>query len=141
MIERTLLFNNQAMLPFAGAMLVLLGIAIVWLYRVERHMVRRTSGIVLTVLRVVLLLLLLLMLTEPIISVTTTRARRGAVIVMMDHSRSMQIPDRERPAHEKFRIADALGLLPEGVHRSTLAAAELTLARLASEAGQAKDIG
>ena len=136
MIETTrkLIFGNPAMLLWAGVAALILGGLIVTLYRIERGMIRKGSGVVLTVLRVVLLVLLLLMLTEPIISMTRTEPRKGALIVLVDNSRSMQIPDRERPDYEKLRIADALGMLPEGVHRSGLAACEEQLAALLSDA-------
>jgi len=130
MVERTLIFGNKAMIPFALALAAVLGVLIVHLYRTERHMVSRRVGRILTALRVGLLLVLMLMLTEPIIGITSTQPRRGVLVVMVDNSRSMQISDRERPGYEKLRLADALGLLPAGVRRSGLASAQENLAEL-----------
>ena len=130
MVERSLLFNNRVMIPFALALVPVMGFVIFHLYRTERRMIRRRVGAVLTVLRISLLIVVLMMLTEPIISITITEPRRGTLIVMVDNSRSMQIPDRGRPGFETLRIADVLGGLPEGVHASTISLAEEDLARL-----------
>ena len=137
MVERTLMFGNKTMVPFSLGLIAVLGVLIVYLYRTERRMIRRWVGVVLTVLRVILLVILLLMLTDPIISITTTEGRLGTLIVMVDNSRSMQIPDGDRPGYEKLRLADALGLLGEGVHRSGLASAEEGLAVVLDDAGTA----
>lgn len=133
MVERSLIFNNPGVIPFAIGLAVVLSALIVYLYAIERKMVPRRLGLVLTGLRAALAVVVLLMLTEPIVSMKTTEPRRGTVIVMVDNSRSMQIADRERPAWEKLRIAGALGLLPEGIHRSHLSACyDATAALLAA---------
>ena len=130
MVERTLLFANKSMIPFSIGLAIVLGGLIVYLYRAERSMIRRRAGRILTALRIALILILLVMLTEPIISITTTLNRKGTLIVMVDNSRSMQIPDLERPAWERLRLADALGLLPKGVHRSDLRTSQESIAAL-----------
>jgi hypothetical protein len=129
------MFANKTMIPFALVLAAVLGVLVVYLYRTERHMVSRRVGRLLTGLRVALIIILMLMLTEPIISITGTQPRRGVLMVMVDNSRSMQIADRERPGYEKLRLADALGLLPEGLHRSGLVSAREALAELLAGTG------
>ncbi len=134
MIERTLLFTNKAMIPFSIGLAIVLGALILYLYRAERSMVRPAAGRILTGLRIALVAVLLVMLTEPIISVTMTETRNGTLVVMVDNSRSMQVGDADRPAWERLRLADALGLLGEGVHRSGLRVSEESLGRVLTDA-------
>ncbi len=84
--------------------------ALVWLYALERRIVARRTGLALTALRVGLLALVVLMLVQPVLASVFTQTRRRTVAVLLDNSASMRIPDRHMPAHEKLRLAEALGL-------------------------------
>ncbi|MCL2701142.1 MAG: hypothetical protein FWE88_05555 [Phycisphaerae bacterium] len=80
------------------------------LYRLERRTVARPLGLTLTVLRVAAALLIVMMLAQPVRSLTLTDRIQRQVAVLLDESASMLIHDTALLPHEKFRLAERLGV-------------------------------
>jgi len=80
------------------------------LYRLERRTVARGLGLTLTALRVAAVLLVVLMLAQPVRSRDITDTIQRQVAVLLDESASMLIHDTALLPHEKFRLAERLGL-------------------------------
>lgn len=107
--ERALIFTGLGSLVwvvlFGGAALTL----VVYLYRTERKLVRPRAGWLLVALRVAAALVVLLMFLEPVISITRTLARKSVLLVLVDGSRSMQVPDTTQSGGRRLVLAHALG--------------------------------
>ena len=88
----------------------LLAEALIWLYALERRVVSRRMGLLLTGLRLGLLGLLVLMLTQPVRVWVSGQTRKRTVAVLVDTSASMQIADRQLLPHERLRLAEALSV-------------------------------
>ncbi len=86
---------------------------IVYLYAVERRLVSRAMGLVLTLLRVTLVVLILAMLGEPTAAIDRTESKTRTLAVLTDVSASMDVTDRQMSLGERLRLADALGRLSE----------------------------
>jgi hypothetical protein len=84
--------------------------AVLWLYRLERTIVSRPKGLVLTGLRVVVVLALAAMLAKPVLRVIRDHRRQPYVVVLADSSASMRIADTQAPPHERLRLAEMLGV-------------------------------
>ncbi len=80
------------------------------LYRLERRAVPRRLGLALTLLRVALALALLIVLCQPVLVLNTVREFRRQVVVLLDESDSMRVPDNNLTAGEKVRLAEGLAL-------------------------------
>ena len=80
------------------------------LYRLERHAIPRRLGLALTLLRVALALALLIVLCQPVLVFNTVREFRRQVVVLLDESDSMRVPDNNLTAGEKVRLAESLAL-------------------------------
>lgn len=80
------------------------------LARLERNIVSRRAGRALTILRVSTLLAVILMLCQPIIVFNFARQLQRRVVVLLDVSASMQIPDNNLTAAEKLRLSESLQL-------------------------------
>ena len=120
-VERALIFTGKDMLLWVlvlGAVALVLAVV---LYRVERRLVRPAIGTLLVALRVLAITLLLLMFLEPVISVTETTSHKSTLLVLIDVSHSMMIPDTTLPPGEALDIACALGKLPPEIRTSPLA--------------------
>jgi len=104
-----LLATNWPIWPVALATVGLVE-AIIWLYRLERRIVPRRTGLALTALRVALLALLALMLIQPVWVSVWSETRRRAVAVLVDASASMQIADRQLRPYQKLRLAEAFSV-------------------------------
>ncbi|MHC4717705.1 MAG: hypothetical protein ACYS5V_12100, partial [Planctomycetota bacterium] len=89
---------------------VVLTEALIGLYRLERRIVSRRAGSVLTGLRIALAILLALMLLQPVWVSIWTETHRKTVAILVDVSASMQIPDRQLPAYRKLRLAEAFSI-------------------------------
>src|SRR5262245_1151817 len=84
---------------------------IAWLYRYELRLVRPLAARVLFGLRLLVVLLLVFVICfQPAASHGVTEAVPGLVLVALDRSDSMGIPDPQRPLAEKLRLARALKL-------------------------------
>lgn len=82
-----------------------------WLMRLERRVVSRSVGWVLLSLRILVLGVILMLLLQPVLTTQLDVTQRGRVIVAVDASQSMEIPDTNAPLGEKLRWAQALGML------------------------------
>jgi hypothetical protein len=94
------------------ALLGLLPLVLVsWLYRYELRLIRRLTALALLSLRLaVIALLWLLIAFQPMVARSTTEEQPGRVIVAVDRSASMDVPDPQRPVLDKLRLARALKL-------------------------------
>ncbi|HUU96333.1 MAG TPA: hypothetical protein VM487_11380, partial [Phycisphaerae bacterium] len=102
-------------------------------YRHERAMVSGGMGRALAILRACLPVLLLLLLLEPVFSIHWSESLKGRVILLLDSSLSMAANDDRRPDDERVRLADSLGLLPDGVRDKSF---EKLAARASHDAAQ-----
>jgi hypothetical protein len=96
-----------------GMVLLLLAppILVVWLYRYEMRLIKRSTALRLLTLRMLALaLLLFIVLLQPIVQRTTKYELPGRVIFAVDRSESMDVADPQRPNVDKLRLARALKL-------------------------------
>src|SRR5262245_60369705 len=94
--------------------LVPLGL-ILWLYRYEMRLVRRRTAAMLLSLRVLVILLLWCVVgLQPTLVRFTTVEVPGRVLIAVDRSASMNVPDPQRTKLEKLRLARALNLKVDG---------------------------
>ncbi len=91
--------------------LVALGLVLA-LYRYERRLVSRRTGLTLLVLRVLAALALVAALFEPIAERTYRERIKGRVLVGVDLSESMATVDPGRPAESRERLRETLDLSP-----------------------------
>ncbi|SIO32298.1 hypothetical protein SAMN05444166_3779 [Singulisphaera sp. GP187] len=113
------LFGSRRLL-LAGASLGWLwvaagGIALVLLlvlYREERRLVSRRTGLGLLGLRLTAAAVLVLALFEPIASRSYRETTKGRVIVAVDVSESMTTADPDRPGTDRQRLAKTLRMSP-----------------------------
>jgi hypothetical protein len=101
--------------PGQIAVLTLLGLGpvllVFWLYRHELRLVRRLTAVALLGLRLATVAILwLLVALQPVVVRATTEELPGRVIVAVDRSASMDIPDPQRTVGDKLHLARALGL-------------------------------
>jgi hypothetical protein len=102
--------------PAAQAALLLLAFfvpaaLVLWLYRYEMRLVRRSAALALLGMRLgVLLALFTLFAVRPIAARSTFEELRGRVLVAVDRSGSMDVADPQRPAIDKLRLTRALRL-------------------------------
>src|SRR5438094_4679858 len=86
-------------------------VLIVWLYRTELRLVRRSVARSLLALRLVVVVLLLgLVCLQPMLAHTLTEELPGRVLIAVDGSESMSLADPQRPAVDKLRLARTLRL-------------------------------
>ena len=90
---------------------VLLAEALVWLYKLERKVVSRRVGIVLTALRLTLLGLITLMLLQPVFASSWGKDTKRSLIVLVDDSASMHIADNNLSPEEKIRLAEGFSII------------------------------
>src|SRR5207248_2945470 len=80
-----------------------------WLYRYEMKLVARSTARVLLALRVLALTLLVLLVgLQPVYARTAQEEMPGRVILTIDVSDSMHVPDPQRDPVDKLRLARAL---------------------------------
>jgi hypothetical protein len=108
------------------------------LYREERRLVSRGSGLALLGLRLLAATVLVLALFEPIASRVWREAVRGRVLVAVDDSESMTTVDPNRPLEERKALATSPGDRVEGLTRRDIArrlidGPESPLARLSTD--------
>ena len=80
------------------------------LARLERNIVSPRAGRTLTVLRVSSILAVLLILCQPVVVFNAVRHIQRHVVVLLDVSASMQVPDNNLSAAEKLRLSESLQL-------------------------------
>ena len=102
-------------LPLQITVLALLALVpvllVLCLYRYELHLVRRYAAIsLLTVRLLVIVLLWCVVGLQPIVARFSTEDLPGRVLVAVDRSNSMGVPDPQRTPLEKLRLARALKL-------------------------------
>jgi len=119
----------------AGLLAVVL---LLLLYREERRLVSRASGLGLLGLRLLAASVLVLALFEPIASRVWQESVRGRVLVAVDDSESMTTIDPDRPAAERKALATSPGDRVEGLTRRDIArrlvdGPESPLARLSTD--------
>jgi hypothetical protein len=92
-------------LLLGGALLIE---GVIALGRIERLLVSRRAGIALSTLRAAVVLAAVLMLCQPVLVFNTFRRIQRHVVVLLDVSASMQIPDDNLTPAEKVRLSEAL---------------------------------
>src|SRR5262245_27598628 len=102
------------------ALLALLGVVpvalVVWLYRYEMRLIRRPAAVLFLGLRLVVIALLWCVVgLQPMLARSTTEELVGRVLIAVDQSGSMNVPDPQRPRLDKLRLARALKLRVDGV--------------------------
>jgi hypothetical protein len=80
------------------------------LARLERNIVSPRAGRALTLLRISALLAIILMLCQPVLVFNIARKLQRHVVVLLDVSASMQIPDNNLTPGEKIRLSESLQL-------------------------------
>jgi hypothetical protein len=92
------------------------GALLLWLYRYELRLVRRRTAVLLLGLRLVMIALLwfLITLTPELKGPTRTKELSGRVVLAIDQSGSMSVPDPQRTRLEKLRLVRTLKLRAEG---------------------------
>src|SRR6266851_4527627 len=84
---------------------------VLWLYRYELRLVSRVAAGMLLVLRLLVLgIILFLFCLQPVYARDKTEGVPGRVLVAVDRSDSMDVPDPQRTLAEKLRLARALKL-------------------------------
>jgi hypothetical protein len=101
------------------ALLALLGLIpvalVVWLYRYEMRLIRRATALLFLGLRLLVIALLWCVVgLQPVLARYTTEELPGRVLIAVDQSGSMNVPDPQRPRLDKLRLARALNLKVEG---------------------------
>ena len=91
------------------------------LYREERRLVSRSTGLVLLGLRALAAAVLVLALFEPIAARIWRETVRGRVLVAVDDSESMTTVDPKRPAEELKALSTSPGDRVEGLTRRDIA--------------------
>src|SRR4051812_37026537 len=94
-------------------LLALLGLVpvalVVWLYRYEMRLIRRSTAVLFLGLRLVVIALLWCVVgLQPVLARSTTEELAGRVLIAVDQSGSMNVPDPQRPRLDKLRLARAL---------------------------------
>ncbi|MFP4057908.1 MAG: hypothetical protein ACLF0G_13660 [Candidatus Brocadiia bacterium] len=82
--------------------------ALLLLYRLERRIVPRRTGMALGALRVAVALLVVAMLCRPVRPYVSNRTIERYVAVLVDDSASMHVPDTNLGPSDKLRLAEAL---------------------------------
>lgn len=84
-------------LPFWFYLALVSGTAvfIMWFYAHMRANMRKRDRILLALARIAALAIIILALFQPALTVTTTEARGNTVVVLLDDSQSMRIPDHD----------------------------------------------
>ncbi|HYT93728.1 MAG TPA: hypothetical protein VEL76_33725 [Gemmataceae bacterium] len=101
--------TGLALLAIVPLMLIL------WLYRYEMRLVRRRTAALLLGLRVLVILLLWSVVgLQPTLARFTTVEVPGRVLIAVDRSASIGVPDPQRTKLEKLRLARALNLKIDG---------------------------
>ena len=127
-------------LPLAIAVIALAAMIVAWISRTRG---KRISVLArsLPALRIVALAALLFSITKPVIVRSQIDSLEGELVVLLDRSRSMSVSDPERSPAQRVAIADACGLLGDGVRfaagRDEVAAAR-ALNNLADAIGTAR---
>lgn len=106
--EKVVVFStswNVWSLMLAGALLVE---SIMALARLERNIISRRAGRTLTLLRLGAVLAVLVVLCQPVRIFDAIRRFQRHVVVLLDVSGSMQVPDNNLTDSEKVRLAEAL---------------------------------
>src|SRR5262245_29280899 len=86
-------------------------VMVLGLYRYELRLVDRSVALGLLGLRLFVILLLLLVITlQPVAARPVIEEKPGRVLIAVDRSGSMDIPDPQRPAKDKLRLARAFRL-------------------------------
>ncbi len=83
---------------------------VIALYQLERRIVSRRVGRWLLGLRLLASAAVLTILVQPVFARDLTEKKDRNVVVLIDHSASMQIADKDRPVEEKLAIAQAGGM-------------------------------
>jgi len=89
-------------------MAALLTEGVMALARLERNIVSRGAGRALTILRISTILAVVLMLLQPIFVMELFHHIQRHVVVLLDVSASMQVPDNNLTAAEKLRLSESL---------------------------------
>ncbi len=101
-----------ALLAALGLVPVLL---VLWLYRYELRLVRRSVAGVLLVLRLLVIALLWCVVgMQPVLARSTTEELPGRVVIAVDRSASTSVADPQRTKLEKLRLARALKIRADG---------------------------
>ena len=81
---------------------------VVGLYAVERGLVSKRVGMILTAFRTLLVLAVVGMLAQPVHSLEVSKLYQRYLAILVDDSGSMQIPDKQLGESAKIRLAETL---------------------------------
>jgi hypothetical protein len=93
-------------------------VAVVYLYAAQQKIAAKSVVNWLTTIRILLVLLVIALLLGPVRQWAHTHHSNGTLWVLIDQSMSMQQKDPQSTEAERLHWADALSLLPPGVHPS-----------------------
>lgn len=103
-------------LPLIAAIVAVPLVLLLYLYRYELRLVRRGTAAGLLALRLtVLAIVLFLVCLQPVAAHDRRREVPGRVLVVVDRSKSMDLPDPQRSPADKLRLLRALKLVPGDV--------------------------
>jgi hypothetical protein len=110
----------------------LMALFVYWTYRLSPVHLRRSRRIALTTLRGVFLALLLLLLLRPVLAFTVEGSVRRLLVVLLDNSASLKIPDPRVAPEDQKRAAIARNLLDpaRGLAQSLSASEAQSVSRL-----------
>lgn len=107
-------WEDLGALPRSGALLLCLLVPltlVLWLYRFELKLVRRSAAVSLLALRLIAIIFLVFVVClRPIVARSTTEELPGRVLVAVDRSDSMDVADPQRSPVDKLRLARVLNL-------------------------------
>jgi hypothetical protein len=98
---------------FASIALVLCGL-VIWMYQIAGRGISPLPRYTLAGFRVAFILLLLLLLKRPVVQLTLEGSIRQTLLVLIDGTRSMSIPERRTDDADVKRAAIARGILDPG---------------------------
>lgn len=104
------LLNLAALwLVIPGVILVIKGIP--WLYRKELTNQQPAGAKFMLAMRVALILVMLAALLQPALKIVESKALKPALLLLIDGSQSMNVPDKQASVSAKLRLAVAAGLI------------------------------
>src|SRR5258706_6410119 len=110
----TLVWQGLRALPLVALLVVAVTSGITILYLAQTHRLPRVWRVLLPTLRLAALLALTVSILRPAITRPAAPGEQSAIVVMVDHSHSMAINDRQRSHPQLMGLADGLGRLPPG---------------------------
>ncbi|MEZ6068380.1 MAG: hypothetical protein R3B90_22305 [Planctomycetaceae bacterium] len=103
--------SDWSWLAMCGGAVAIAAVLVIVLYRYERHLISRSLGWTLLLLRLATIGLIFLAFLEPVRITEIDKERTGRILVAVDVSESMDTIDSHATPAEKLRWARALGMI------------------------------